>query len=227
VAGDGERVTLETGRDRAQVGDRLVQLALDDPALVVGLDFGFSLPLWYLDQAGFEDGMAVPEAVAERWLLDCPPPFWGRPGRRRGPEPQHQRTELLVAPVARSIFQVGGSGAVGTGSLRGWPLLRRLRAEGYAVWPFDEPGGRTSAPVALEIFPRLLTGPVVKSRRADRERYLAQRGWPPEAAVSEDAFDAAVSAVVMARHRDALACLEPAADALTRREGRIWTAPPA
>jgi hypothetical protein len=223
VAGDGGLLALEAGRDRAQVGDHLVQLALDDPALVAGLDFGFSLPLWYLDQAGFEDGMAVPEAVAERWLLDCPPPFWGRPGRRRGREPQHRRTELLVAPAARSIFQVGGSGAVGTGSLRGWPLLRRLRAEGYAVWPFDQP----RPPVALEIFPRLLTGPVVKSRPAARERYLAERAWPPEAAVSEDAFDAAVSALVMARHRDALARLEPAADAWTRREGRIWTAPQA
>ena len=222
VARDGELLALEVGRDRAQVGDHLVELALADPALVVGLDFGFSLPLWFLDRAGFEHGMAVPEAVAEGWLLECPAPFWGRCGRRRGPELQHRRTELLVAPAAKSVFQVGGAGSVGTGSLRGWPLLRRLRAEGFAVWPFDDP----RPPTAVEIFPRLLTGPVVKSRQAARERYLRERRWPPEAAVSEDAFDAAVSALVMDRHRPLLAGLGPEPDHQTRREGRIWDCSP-
>jgi hypothetical protein len=221
VAAGGELLALEADRDRTQVGDHLVQLALDDPALVVGIDFAFSLPLWFLDSRGFEAGRAVPEAVAEGWLRDCPPPFWGRHGRRRGPEPQHRRTELAVAPHAKSVFQVGGAGAVGTGSLRGFPLLRRLRAEGFAIWPFDPP----RPPVALEIFPRLLTGPVVKSRAPERERYLRERGWPAQAAVTEDAFDAAVSALVMSRHAAALAALPVWDDPVLRREGWIWTAP--
>jgi len=221
VAGGGELLALERDRSREQVGDHLVALADADPALVAGLDFGFSLPLWFLDRCGFENGMAVPEETAEAWLRDCPPPFWGRNGRRRGPEPQHRRTELEVAPHAKPVFQVGGSGAVGTGSLRGFPLLRRLRAAGFAIWPFDPP----RPPVALEIFPRLLTGPVVKSRADARARYLRERGWPPEAAVTEDAFDAAVAALVMDRHAAALTALPTVADPVVRREGRIWTPP--
>lgn len=221
VARDGAPVSLDAGRSRTQVGDHLVALALADPSLVVGLDFGFSLPLWFLDREGLENGMAVPEPVAERWLRDCPAPFWGRPGRRRGVEPQHRRTELMVAPRARSIFQIGGAGAVGTGSLRGFPLLRRLRREGFSVWPFDDP----RPPIALEIFPRLLTGAVLKSRALARESYLRVRGWPMEAAVSEDAFDAMVSALVMDRGRASLAALAAQTDPVLRREGVIWAPP--
>jgi hypothetical protein len=221
---EGELVALEDGRDRARVADHLAALADADPELVVGMDFAFSLPLWFLDRGGFEDGMAVPETVAEGWLRECPPPFWGRYGRRRGPageaaETWHRATELQVAPQARSVFQIGGAGAVGTGSLRGWPVLRRLRAAGFAVWPFDPP----RLPMVVEIFPRLLTGPVVKSRRAARESYLRSRAWPPEAAVSEDAFDAAVSALVMSAHTASLTALVAERDAQMRREGRIWS----
>jgi hypothetical protein len=214
----GGALHLEGDRDRDQVGDYLVALALADPELAVGLDFGFSLPLWFLDQEGLADGQSVPEDLAERWLRDCPRPFWGRRGRRRGDEVQYRRTELEVAPAARPVFQVGGSGAVGTGSLRGFPLLRRLRAEGFAIWPFDAP----RLPVAVEIFPRLLTGPVVKSRPSARASYLEHRGWPLEAGRSEDAFDAAVSALVMASCAGPLATLTEETDPVYRREGRIW-----
>jgi hypothetical protein len=220
IAGDGGLLALEPGRERAQVADHLVELALADPALVVGLDFAFSMPLWFLDERGLENGMEVPEELAERWLRDCSPPFWGRPGRRRGTEPQFRRTELTLAWQPKSVFQIAGAGAVGTGSLRGFPLLRRLRAEGFAVWPFDEP----RLPLALEIFPRLLTGQVVKSRAASRLAYLRAEGWPLQAGDSEDAFDAAVSALVMHRHQDLLAALPREVDPVLLREGRIWDA---
>lgn len=218
VVEDGRLISLECGRDRCRMADHLVDLAQRDPELLVGFDFGFSLPLWFLDREGLRDGMDVPEQLAERWLRLCPAPFWGRPGRPRGPEPQHRRTELLVAPRAKSVFQVGGAGAVGTGSLRGFSLLARLRREGFRIWPFDD--GRL--PAAVEIFPRLLTGPVVKSRAAERERYLGALGLPPAGAVSEDAFDAEVSALVMDRHRRLLAELPAETDPVLRREGRIW-----
>jgi hypothetical protein len=219
VTGEGP-LHLEGDRDRPQVGDYLIALALEDPELGVGLDFGFSLPLWFLDREGLPNGMAVPEDLAERWLHHCPPPFWGRRGRPRGSETQRRRTEADVAPAARPVFQIGGAGAVGTASLRGFPLLRRLRAEGFAIWPFDPP----RLPVVVEIYPRLLTGPVVKSRRSDREAYLRRHGWPEEAAISEDAFDAAVSALVMASRRAQLASLPLEDDPVYGREGRIWLA---
>jgi len=79
--------------------------------------------------------------------------------------------------------------------------------------------------MAVEIFPRLLTGPVVKSRAAERERYLRQRDWPLLGSVSEDAFDAEVSALVMDRRRGDLMALPAEPDPVLRREGWIWTAP--
>lgn len=216
-----DRLFLEGDRDRDQVGHHLVEVALRDPDLAVGLDFGFSLPFWFLEEQSLEHGMAISEAMAEGWLRTSPPPFWGRLGRRRGTEAQYRRTELEVVPHAKPIFQIGGAGSVGTGSLRGFPLLRHLRQEGFAIWPFDEP----RLPVVVEIFPRLLTGPVIKSCSGARQAYLLRRGWPPEASVSEDAFDAAVSALVMAADRDRLASLPAEADAVFRREGRIWQPP--
>ena len=80
-------------------------------------------------------------------------------------------------------------------------MLRRLQDAGFHVWPFDPSGW----PLVLEIYPRLLTGKIIKVDHAAREAHLARL---PEiepslrsvAASSVDAFDAAVSAVVMARH---------------------------
>jgi hypothetical protein len=130
-----------------------------------------------------------------------------------------------VAGVApKSVFQVGGAGSVGTGSLRGMPVLDRLFRAGACVWPFQAGGW----PLVVEIYPRLLTGAVVKSNAAAREAFL-QRTCPlldaqhaQAATASEDAFDAAVSALVMAGTRSDLMALPPEPDARVRVEGRIW-----
>src|SRR5207249_2347049 len=101
----------------------------------------------------------------------------------------------------KSVFQIAGAGAVGTGSLRGMPALLDLRAAGFAIWPFDPP----RLPMAVEIYPRWLTGRVNKSSPIARALYLATRFGEENrallrtAASSEDAFDAAVSALRMAR----------------------------
>ena len=43
-----DRPPAAPGR-KVRVGDHLIGLALAEAELVVGLDFGFSLPLWFLD----------------------------------------------------------------------------------------------------------------------------------------------------------------------------------
>ena len=76
--------------------------------------------------------------------------------------------------------------------------------------PDSASGPSTSASrwTVMEIYPRLLTGPVHKSSREHRARYLGDSAWPvaPASAThivhSEDAFDAAISALVMDRHRE-------------------------
>lgn len=228
---DGVMTRLESGRSRAEVIQHVIEEAVGDPHLVVGLDFAFSLPRWFLDERGIPDVDALWSVVArdgEEWLRRCEPPFWGRAGKRRPTLAGHLRATEEQARVAgigaKSVFQIGGAGAVGTGSLRGMPYLSALRQAGFAVWPFHE----ARLPLVIEIYPRLLTGAVKKSGQADRERYLASgfseldAGHLRIAASSEDAFDAAVSAVMMARHRDEILKLERATDPTELLEGLIW-----
>ena len=208
---------LECGRTRSDVLVHLLKL----PAhTVIGLDFGFSFPAWFLDELRVNTGpelWAYAAEHGERWLAECAPPFWGRPGKRRPSSVEHFRCaehDLHARGwYPKSVFQIGGAGAVGTGSIRGMPLLRALHERGFSIWPFDPPGW----PLVLEIYPRMLTGPVAKSNAAARAAYL-QRRYPGLECATEDAFDAAVSALVMARHVDEFAHLPRE----TRREGAIW-----
>lgn len=232
----GELVRLECGRTREQVAALLIEEGRRAPDLVVGLDFAFGFPAWFAAEQGVADGpglWALAAREGERWLATCEAPFWGRPGRRRtvALDRAFRRTEREVPRVAgispKSTFQVGGAGAVGTGSVRGMPLLAALHAHGWRVWPFTD-GDAPQAPVALEIYPRLLTGPVNKSSFSQRAEFLRHRFPRLDAHLgviassSEDAFDAAVSAMVMAEHAASLASLPGAQDEVERMEGRIW-----
>lgn len=230
---DGLLVRLENGRGREMLTDHLIEQAQADPHLVVGLDFAFSLPAWFLEQRGLHcvHGLwALADREADQWLAACESPFWGKPGIAKWPGlPHHYRqTELAVPTIAgiqpKSVFQVGGAGAVGTGSLRGMRTLHRLHAAGFLIWPFDPPGW----PRVVEIYPRLLTGPVVKSSEKSRAAYLATRfpdldvGLSALAASSDDAFDAAVPALVMAEHIDELTNAPAVMDLKSALEGLIW-----
>lgn len=235
AAAGGRLVALEGGRTRAQVIDEIIAGKQRWPdGLVVGLDFAFSLPRWYVEHLGCRaayDLWCLVEEEGESWLAACDPPWWGRPGRRRPELAGHLRaTEAAhkgsISP--KSVFQIGGAGAVGTGSLRGMPHLRRLHDAGFSIWPFDPP----SPWLVVEIYPRLLTGAVVKSRADARAAYLGARSGAlgPQladvAGASEDAFDAAVSALAMSRHRSSLATLARATDTTTLLEGAIWNPGP-
>jgi hypothetical protein len=239
----GELVTLRNGRSRQEVTDDLVALRAGSPdGLVVGLDFSFSLPAWFLQAhscATVDDLWRMAEQEGEQWLAECAPPFWGRPGCPRPPGPgsgsgsgsgqfrQAERAISVGGISPKSTFQIGGAGAVGTGTIRGMPHLRQLRAAGFGIWPFDPPTPWT----VLEIYPRLLTGPVRKSDRERRAQYLGAAPWSvaPDFAASmvgsDDAFDAGISALVMHDHLDDLAGLSPTTDPRTRLEGDVWRPP--
>lgn len=227
-----EVVRLEAGRNRASIAAHLVSEARRSQRTVVGLDFAFSLPQWFLRSCRLADAVALWQLVAtdgERWLAECASPFWGRPGTTRPQLEEHfRRTDREVPAIGgirpKSVFQIGGAGAVGTGSIRGMPLLNRLREAGFSIWPFDSP----SLPMVVEIYPRALTGAVVKGDPDERQEYL-QRNHPqldPRtrelAAASDDAFDALVSALAMAHHAEEFRHLPAARDDADRFEGRIW-----
>ncbi len=214
----------------------MVQLKEACPAgLVVGFDFSFSLPAWFVRQRGHQQAADLWREVAvhgEEWLADCRPPFWGKPGDRRPELETHYRRTEAVAQAggvrAKSTFQVRGAGTVGTGSLRGMPHLLDLQRAGFSIWPFDAPSKWT----VIELYPRLCTGPVHKRDPTARAEYLRQSAWtltPAHelaAASSEDAFDAAVSALCMDQRVASLRELRPSDDPVERLEGAIWNPRP-
>lgn len=226
-------VDVRAGLDRDGVTAHLLARAAATP-LVVGLDFSFGLPAWFAREHGCGDVAALWDLVAregEGWLRACRPPFWGRGPTPRPPDdparPGYRATEEAARADGldpRSTFQIGGAGAVGTGSLRGMPHLARLRAAGFAVWPFDDAGPAT----ALEIYPRVHTGPVVKrSATARRAIVDADPRIPAElrdtVVDTEDAFDAALTALDMAEHADELAALRAATPGSPESiEGALW-----
>ena len=204
---DGAMVDLRDGRTRAQVIDHLVDLALSGEPLVVGLDFSFSVPAWFARKHGCADVGSRSSSSLNPSIVNQLVTFTASVGAIAGTRP-------------KSFFQIGGAGAVGTGSLRGMPHLTTLRAAGFAIWPFDPPSRAT----VVEMWPRLCTGPVVKSRRAARVAHLAVHHptVAAAAAATEDAFDAAVSAMVMAGDVEAFRQLPPVSTSVERIEGRIW-----
>jgi hypothetical protein len=227
---DGRLVQIMAWASRDELVSCLIDLAAREPELAVGLDFAFSAPRWFLESRGL---MSVTELwqlasrEAESWLAACEPPFWGRVRGSRPEMPSYLRVadRLSVAGISpKSVFQIGGPGQVGTGSLRGWPQLQRLRNGGFTVWPFDV----ASMPLVVEIYPRLMTGPVRKSSAVARQAYLDANcpSLTSEqvciAASCEDAFDATVAALVMARHEAEFARLPKVNDRTSLLEGLIW-----
>jgi hypothetical protein len=138
--------------------------------------------------------------------------------------------------TAKSPFQIGGSGSVGTGSLRAMPILERLREAGFRVWPFDgaELVGTAPRPLVIEMYARLLTGPVAKRSEAARRQYLEGKSTTEEmyggltrevlgkAYASEDAFDALVCCIEMVRWRGEFPQLRATADRTLAMEGITW-----
>jgi hypothetical protein len=230
VAEKGALVELHGGRTRREVVDRLIEMATASPELVVGLDFAFSFPAWFLRYRLLptaHDAWRLVATEGESWLAGCRAPFWGRPGVARPTLEAHLRRTEQAHPPAKSVFQVGGAGAVGTGSLRGMPHLLELHDAGFSIWPFDPP----RLPTVVEIYPRALTGAVGKGDGDVRRRYLEHLGPSPAtlppalrdlAEAGGDAFDAAVSALAMGRCEGELRALRRSTDPEILLEGEIW-----
>jgi Protein of unknown function (DUF429) len=226
---DGQLAELENGLDRGEAVAAVIERAQREKQTIAGFDFAFSFPRWYCAHNGWTTGIEVWRAMqdrAEDLLKDCEPPFWGRAGTSAQTQgAPYRETDLAVAGQAKSVFQIAGAGAVGTGSLRGMPHLVELAEAGFAIWPFDPPDW----PLAIEIYPRVFVPGVVKSRHLERRRYLEQNFLDQDpvlrerAAGSEDAFDAAVSALAMAARLDELSSLPTRPpESAQRIEGEIW-----
>jgi len=226
-------ISVSAGRTRAETAAWLIEQSRRTPAMVVGLDFSFSFPEWFVRECGatrIEDFWKIAASQSESWLGSCHPPFWGRPAkpcpadhRSRGYRLCEQKESIGWNP--KSTFQIGGAGAIGTGSLRGMQTLLDLRRNGFSIWPFDT----VALPCIFEIYPRSFTGVINKSSRNARAVYLEEHlaRVAPEAAIamardSEDAFDALCSVVGLVHQRQECAQLRQAQDTITLLEGAIF-----
>jgi len=147
-----------------------------------------------------------------------------------------ERAAKVKGITPKSPFQIGGSGSVGTGSLRAMPFLLTLREAGFRIWPFEgsSVGAKRPAPLLVEMYTRLLTGAVAKSNGEARKAYLAakkksdeayvglSRGVVAKALGSEDAFDALVCAMEMVRRQSEFAELRATKDGVLKLEGITW-----
>ena len=242
MAEEGRLVRLEGGRTRDEMIDLLVGEIKSGGSTFIGFDFAFSFPQWYLQERQLDSVENLWKLAAqeqEEWLNGRTWPFWGRPGpyeHRPGDLGENRRfrqtDEDHENGNPKSVFQVYGGGAVGTGTIRGLPALARLQDAGAAIWPFDDsqPGGAT----VIEIYPRLFYGRAVKTSnsvagRNSRRVYLEAEyahvdlHWRDDMIESGDAFDAGVSAMVMSANGRNLRDLRRATDQRTLLEGKIWS----
>ena len=210
----------------------------------------------------FEFWQKAASGLAEQWLArECEgvardERFWGKPHKRpaqfcgtgyrsmfrfadydnkiaqalEGGDAERAAKMRGITP--KSPFQIGGSGSVGTGSLRAMPFLLRLHAAGFRVWPFES--AARNKPLLVEMYTRLMTGPVAKSNEVARAAYLKarrkndavyagiSRGVYAKALASEDAFDALVSTMEMVRHAHEFPQLKATKNAELRLEGLTW-----
>jgi hypothetical protein len=204
--------------------------------------------------------------LAEQWLArECDAVarderFWGKPHKRpeqfcgagyrrmfrfadydnkiaQGmPGGDAERAAKMKGITPKSPFQIGGSGSVGTGTLRAMVMLDRLHEAGFRVWPLERAAldVKKPQPLLVEMYTRLMTGPVAKSNEAARAAYLkarrksdvmyagVSRGVFAKAVGSEDAFDALVSVLEMVRYAVEFARLKATKNEELRREGLTW-----
>lgn len=149
VIEDGVIRHLENGRSRPELRDELIRLRGRSGRLVVGIDFAFGFPQWYAKANGWTCGRDIWRAAyrdGESWLTSEAGPFWGRTTKRpQYPGDPLRRTERAIGGSPRSIFQIGGAGAVGTGSIRGMRVLREFAEAGFTIWPSSRRAIRPSS----------------------------------------------------------------------------------
>ncbi|MEM7351866.1 MAG: hypothetical protein AAF657_13795 [Acidobacteriota bacterium] len=222
--------TLKDGLTREAARDLICAARDEDPALVVGLDFSFSFPDWFVRAEGCT---TAPEfwrhtrRVGNQWLRERQPPFFSKGGWADAPHKAFRATDRELRAGGHrpeTVFKLVGPTQVGPGSIRGMPILDDLRQAGFHIWPFDPP----QMPLVLEIYPRLFYGAeVTKTNLEQRVDFLKRypdldEGLRLRASCSDDAFDAAVSALAMAERREQLLGLPTEIDETTQLEGRIW-----
>lgn len=243
VARDHALCRLINGLTRDELCEALIEETKLDGEVVIGLDFAFSYPQWFLEEHQVKDAPSMwqlAEREGDYWLKHMPDPFWGAKTNSAKEKPEalrhHRGREFRQTDLAnssqhsqpKSTFQLFGQGAVGAGTVRGLPFLSKLQSAGAAIWPFDAPMDAT----VVEIYPRLLykspvTNNMTVKGRDSRRKHLTdhyphvEQHWNDIMVGNDNAFDAGVSALVMAEHCEQFFQLNEGAG-VQLLEGEIW-----
>jgi molybdopterin molybdotransferase len=151
---DGEAPHYERTR-QALEAELIRSIASARGRVLLGLDFSFSYPRWFLDALGVDwrgiwslltaliadapeqNNRFAVAAELNRRATGGPAPFWGTPRASallpvRKPIlpagcPELRACEAALRPRPKSCFQLWGAGSVGSQTLLGIPVLERLR----------------------------------------------------------------------------------------------------
>ena len=226
----GLRELKNDWKSRDEVADYLIEKAIEDMNFIVGFDFAFSFPQWFLNEKGCQTAAEFWKLVqkeGENWISNLCSPFF-KEGKWVSHNSQFRKTEEEIkqrkSMNPETVFKLVGPKQVGKSSITGMPILRKLRENGFNIWPFDQP----KLPMVIEIYPRLFyDNKIKKSNPEQRREFLKKYSGLSEchrmkATCSDDVFDAVVSALEMSKNMNQLTHVPCVDDIVTKTEGRIW-----
>ena len=150
---------------REGVAEWLVNKLSEGPAILVGIDHGFSFPLRYFEQHSLPlDWPSFLDDFQRHWPTDdniyvdfvrdgsC-----GNGAARSGNSKWRRLTELRVR-TAKSVFHFDVQGSVAKSTHAGIPWLRYIRQHSKGCvhfWPFDGWSAPVGCSVVAEVYPAL------------------------------------------------------------------------
>jgi hypothetical protein len=150
---------------RRGIAEWLVERLAEVPAMLVGIDHGFSFPARYFEKYGlpldwpsFLDDFQLHWPTDEDIYIDfVRDGITGNAAARSG-SPRWRRVTELRARTAKSVFQFDVQGSVAKSSHAGIPWLRYIRrhAKGRVhFWPFDGWDVPPNRSAVAEVYPAL------------------------------------------------------------------------
>jgi hypothetical protein len=97
-------VYLESGRDRTEVIRYVIEESKKAPKIIVGLDFAFSCPEWFVKSKNCHtiyDFWRLAEKQGEEWMNASP--FWST-GKPEQADKEYRQCELVLASPS-SVFK--------------------------------------------------------------------------------------------------------------------------
>lgn len=161
---------------RRGIAEWLAARLAEDQTTLVGIDHGFSFPVWYFQTYHLPpEWSAFLDDFQRHWPTDDDNTYVDfvrdgtvGSGEARIGDPRWRRLTELRAGTARSVLRFEGQGSVAKATHAGLPWLRYLRRQASGqihFWPFDGWDVPIMRSVVAEVDPSLLSGSLTRERR--------------------------------------------------------------